>query len=258
MNTHGHAPDERLDRLSSTERDLLRLLGEGHTAKSIAALTGLSPAAVNERFRAARRKTGLGSSREIARLILAQENRDDFIGLVPALDPRPASPRADAPRRRVRIDRWRYPMIIAALGAVAVLAEQSVRTEAPPPSPLARVVLADETRAPNIAELHGQVSSEPADPDWAPGAEAALRAAYLSLPDFDRIFAQTTVRCGASLCAILAATPNDADVDGFTAIIQTLQQTRPPEGLAFVTSRFGTSAGGTTPLTYAAYFRRED
>ena len=54
-----------LSRLNEAERRLLRLLAEGHTAKSIATELGTSPAAVNERLREARRKTGVGSSREL-------------------------------------------------------------------------------------------------------------------------------------------------------------------------------------------------
>ncbi|MEG3089691.1 helix-turn-helix transcriptional regulator [Sphingomonas sp. PB4P5] len=71
--------------LSDTERSILLLLAEGHTAKSIAAEMGASVPAVNERLREARRKTGVGSSRELARLLrgAAPENRDDKIGVVP-------------------------------------------------------------------------------------------------------------------------------------------------------------------------------
>lgn len=58
-----------LSRLSEGERRVLLLLAEGHTAKSIAAETGLSVHAVNERLREARGKTGLGSSRELARML---------------------------------------------------------------------------------------------------------------------------------------------------------------------------------------------
>jgi hypothetical protein len=36
---------------------------------------------VNERLRGARRKTGVGSSRELARMFAAQENRDELIGV---------------------------------------------------------------------------------------------------------------------------------------------------------------------------------
>src|SRR5215217_5498922 len=90
-----------VDRLTETERDILRLLGQGHTAKSIAVLRSLSVAAVNERLRASRRKTDVSSSRELARLLATQENRDDFIGLAANPTTPPMSPRPDAaPTRR--------------------------------------------------------------------------------------------------------------------------------------------------------------
>jgi DNA-binding CsgD family transcriptional regulator len=69
-----------LSRLSDAERRALLLLAQGHTAKSAADLLGASEAAVNERLREARRKTGVGSSRELARLV-AQESRDEKIGV---------------------------------------------------------------------------------------------------------------------------------------------------------------------------------
>jgi DNA-binding CsgD family transcriptional regulator len=62
-----------LSRLNDAERRVLRLLAEGHTAKSVATELGTTLAAVNERLREARRKTGVGSSRELARLLKAQE-----------------------------------------------------------------------------------------------------------------------------------------------------------------------------------------
>jgi DNA-binding CsgD family transcriptional regulator len=67
--------------LNDAERGALELLAEGHTVKSIADLTGRSVAAINERLREARRKTGVGSSRELARLLKAQKNRDEKIDL---------------------------------------------------------------------------------------------------------------------------------------------------------------------------------
>lgn len=70
-----------LSRLNEAERTVLRLLAQGHTAKSIANLIGTTPAAVNERLREARRKTGLGSSRELARLLRAHENRHEQMGV---------------------------------------------------------------------------------------------------------------------------------------------------------------------------------
>lgn len=67
--------------LNDREREVLRLLAAGHTAKSIAAQLGRSETSINERLRTARRKTGIGSSRELARLLEAQENSDKKIDL---------------------------------------------------------------------------------------------------------------------------------------------------------------------------------
>lgn len=62
-----------LDRLSERERQALRLLASGHDGKSIAAALDISVHTVNERLREARRKIGVSSSREAARLLLAWE-----------------------------------------------------------------------------------------------------------------------------------------------------------------------------------------
>lgn len=66
--------DPELSRLSPGERQILQLLAEGHTIKSIAVELGSTETALQERLRGARRKTGLGSSRELARLLRARED----------------------------------------------------------------------------------------------------------------------------------------------------------------------------------------
>ena len=102
-----------LSRLNDAERRVLRLLAAGHTAKSIADATGTSVNAVNERLREARRKTGAGSSRELARALAdAQENRDEFPGVAEGPDDPPAPPGKPARSRRG----------IVLLGALAMLA----------------------------------------------------------------------------------------------------------------------------------------
>lgn len=78
-----HLPPGAFDSLTDAEQAILRLLTAGHTVKSIAASLGRSEASINERLRDARRKTGVGSSRELARLLAAQENRDRKIDLSP-------------------------------------------------------------------------------------------------------------------------------------------------------------------------------
>ncbi|OYQ27198.1 hypothetical protein CHU93_10675 [Sandarakinorhabdus cyanobacteriorum] len=59
--------------LTPKEQETLRLLAQGHDAKSIARHLGLSVHTINERLRDARRKLGTGSSREAARLLMAAE-----------------------------------------------------------------------------------------------------------------------------------------------------------------------------------------
>jgi len=61
--------------------EILRLLVAGHTVKTIAARLGGSETAINERLRSARRKTGVGSSRELARLLDRQKTCDENIDL---------------------------------------------------------------------------------------------------------------------------------------------------------------------------------
>ncbi len=61
------------DALTDKEKDALRLLLRGHDAKSSARELGLSVHTVNERLREARRKLGVTSSREAARVLMAAE-----------------------------------------------------------------------------------------------------------------------------------------------------------------------------------------
>lgn len=77
--------------LNDKEVEVLRMLAAGHTVKSIAATLGKSEASINERLRDARRKTGVGSSRELARQLAAQKIWDEEIDLSPS-DPSAETP----------------------------------------------------------------------------------------------------------------------------------------------------------------------
>jgi DNA-binding CsgD family transcriptional regulator len=80
--------------LTAKEREILHLLAAGHTVKSIASRLGKSEPSINERLRDARRKTGVSSSRELARLLAAQKNCDEKIDLATDSSlPDPAVPR---------------------------------------------------------------------------------------------------------------------------------------------------------------------
>ncbi len=72
---------EHLRTLSAREKEVLRLLLTGHDAKSVAKSLDLSVHTVNERLRDARRKLGVSSSREAARLMAAvEEEGPNFLG----------------------------------------------------------------------------------------------------------------------------------------------------------------------------------
>ncbi len=125
-----------LDLLTEQERDLLRLLAQGHTAKTIAHSRGLSVNVVNERLRSARRKTGAVSSRELARLVAKQpssepqENRNRFFGVDDQVSgdhgsrPRPAT---GAGFGRL----WGMVMIVGVLGAAGLIAYATSGAEPP-------------------------------------------------------------------------------------------------------------------------------
>jgi DNA-binding CsgD family transcriptional regulator len=83
--------------LSDKELEVLRLLADGHTVKSISAQLERSEASINERLREARRKTGVGSSRELARLLAAQKIWDRKIDLSLRA---PSSEAASVPRKK--------------------------------------------------------------------------------------------------------------------------------------------------------------
>ena len=85
------------DALTDKELEILRLLAGGHTVKSIAARLDRSEASINERLREARRKTGVGSSRELARQLDAQKIWDKNIDLSPG---EPSAEEPSVPRRK--------------------------------------------------------------------------------------------------------------------------------------------------------------
>jgi DNA-binding CsgD family transcriptional regulator len=85
--------------LTDKELEILRLLTAGHTVKSIAVRLGRSEASINERLRDARRKTGIGSSRELARRLASQKVWDKNIDLSTQSSPTDEAVQPLIPRR---------------------------------------------------------------------------------------------------------------------------------------------------------------
>jgi DNA-binding CsgD family transcriptional regulator len=261
-----------LDRLNEAERDILLLLAQGHTAKSIASLRGVTTAAVNERLRSARRKTGVGSSRELARFVIAQENRDDLIGLS---DPPSSIQTSLVPTHRSRASsqRWRLPMAAAVLIAAAILAQQtSVAPTVPPAprrpiSPAAEALLAPRSPQPDISALHAEVMNGGVDPAWSAATETALRRIYGqaiapgSLASFD-------VTCSASLCEALGVGRPGLVSDAVTVFTDAVQGPDVNSAVGavglhsvmngFTVTRDNAANGEPSVLIFAAYWRRID
>lgn len=186
-----------LDALNPAERETLALLAQGHTAKSIASLTGRSVASVNERLREARRKAGMGSSRELARLLAAQENQDEQMGVAPLPPAAPVPPPRSAPRRAGSASIGVLVMTIAAFIAAAMLlpGQQDAPAAA---DPLLRGLV--QRPADTGEGYYRRLRAETRDQAWAPQAEARLRARFLAIPGVaaDRL----RVTCGATLCEV--------------------------------------------------------
>jgi DNA-binding CsgD family transcriptional regulator len=225
-----------LSRLNEAERRVLWLLAEGHTAKSIAAELGTTTSAVNERLREARRKTGVGSSRELARRFKAQEIRHEQIGVGKrrpfdaALAPTDAEPW----RPQTGVFAMVALFLVAAVGAAALMTQQPSATGnapainasgSPVEDPLFTSIFAEQdptklfTSPPKtkkdfdrevagegyramLRQFHGKVHSEPRDPAWAARIESSLRAAFISIPNVGVKGTELRVLCASSLCEI--------------------------------------------------------
>jgi DNA-binding CsgD family transcriptional regulator len=158
------------DTLTEKEKDALRLLLRGHDAKSSARELGLSVHTVNERLRDARRKLGVTSSREAARVLMAAET-PETLGDKPLGDAPEGAAAASMAASATRRKAGPRPAVIL-VGVVAmslVLAALFL-----PASPLSVMAPA--------ATIETVAGAEPAAPTEA---EAAARAAdhFLALID---------------------------------------------------------------------------
>ena len=189
-----------LSRLNDAERRVLLLLAEGHTAKSIANTTGSTPTAVNERLREARRKTGVGSSRELARLLKAQENRPEQIG-VGRLRTMPISSTQQGaeplrPRAGVIV---MSTILIIGVAVAAVLASQ---TASAPTNEIDPLIGSPLTSGPDPAVLHARVRREGRDARWALPMETAIQARVMQIPLLGKNGNVLRVTCATDLCEI--------------------------------------------------------
>lgn len=255
-----------LDRLNEAERQVLLLLAEGHTAKSVANELGSTPAAVNERLREARRKTGVGSSRELARLLKSQEIRHDEMGV--ELSPSIADgPRQDAAPWRRRMGVVVMPvLLLGVIGAVALASDT--------PSPEANVVdpifgaIPSSQDAPDI--VYKKLRAEPRDAVWAPKAEQILKNRFAQIDRVGKPPALFRVLCGSTICEVMgsidAPEPKREEADDpKTPLNKTMRELQDlplfndlkAKGLVRGSAMFGGTAPGTKQMAYVMYFGRE-
>lgn len=137
-----------LSALTEKEKETLRLLLRGHDAKSSARELGLSVHTVNERLRDARRKLGVTSSREAARVLSEHEQSPPELfgdkALRDAAAPQgghslpPASDRRGGGHGAGRYRAWlvggMFAMMIVAMVAALALAGGEAGVETAPPA----------------------------------------------------------------------------------------------------------------------------
>ena len=217
----GHGPDSTdFERLNPAERSDLILLAQGHTAKSIANLTGRSVGAVNERLREARRKTGMGSSRELARIVAAQENRDELIGVARATIADPDDGKSAALRGRIVKGVTLMSLVLATAAAIAFAAQPAPQTAPVDPNGSDAAVLANE---PTPRALHDKLTAETRDAAWAAPVEVALGQWFATAPGVAGTAQVSRVRCGATLCEVVGSFAPGLSGDRINGAMQPMQ-----------------------------------
>ena len=192
-----------LSRLNAAERQVLWLLSEGHTAKSIANAIGTTQATVNERLREARRKTGVGSSRELARSLKAQENRYKLIGIGNARGPGAplCQPDAEIWRPRTGVVAMVGLLTLTIAGAAALLTQvgptDALRSNGEMITDPDLGVFQSE----GPAWLYPLIRKEDRDPSWAPVTERTLRDRYSAVL-FYGTKPQMRIMCRTRTCEV--------------------------------------------------------
>lgn len=198
-----------ISQLNENEREILRLLAQGHTAKSIASVTGRSVSSVNERLREARRKTGIGSSRTLSRTFVTQENRDNIIGVDDGEQPAPELLEAAGPSRSVLFRGVAMTIIAAiALAAGAYLLQSASPVQQLPDQKdwsdpaKADPLLSGSYSGPLPSQRYAMLRAEKRDAVWADATERALIARYAILLRKYGVRQPVRALCGETTCEI--------------------------------------------------------
>jgi DNA-binding CsgD family transcriptional regulator len=198
-----------LSRLSAAERQALRLLAEGHTVKSIATAIGSTPATVNERLREARRKTGVGSSRELARSLKAQENRYNLIGMGNArrLGAPLSQPDAETWRPQTGVSAMIGLLTLTAAGAAALLTQAQPANELRSNPQMITDPDLGTFAVDGPAWLYPMIRKEARDPNWAAVAERTLRERYATVLFYGTKPQTRRIMCRTRTCEVAVSIP---------------------------------------------------
>jgi DNA-binding CsgD family transcriptional regulator len=242
-----------LSRLSTAERQALRLLADGHTVKSIANAIGSTPAAINERLREARRKTGVGSSRELARSLKAQENRYNLIGMGNArwIGGTFSQPDAEIWRPRTGVLAMIGLLTLTAAAAAAFLTHTGPANE-----PTSQVITDPDLgifHAEGPAWLHPMIRKEARDPNWAPVAERTLRERYATVI-FYGTKPRTRIMCRTRTCEVAVSIPTIEPKSTYGQAEASIVKDMRRKGLIQAGSIVSTNT--KSRLFYLAYFLR--
>lgn len=248
-----------LSELTSAEVEILDLLAQGHTVKSVAAATGTTTGSVNERLRSARRKTGATSSRELARLVHNRKIVNTKIGVAErAQSAPPTLPGTATPEARGRRRGKAFAMIgvlVAVLAGTALWdrGEGISTNQSADPTGKSEFVFS----SPSPLELHQRVGREPRDSDWSDKTETQLRAVYRSLPGPGGE-QPITVRCATTICEVRGALPLKAELSQQWMEVlqgQSLHERVEKIGLKTESQAFGNATPGA-PSEFVAYWSR--
>jgi DNA-binding CsgD family transcriptional regulator len=163
-----------LSALTAKEKEALRLLGQGHDAKSIARHLGLSVHTINERLRDARRKLATGSSREAARLLIAAEAPKNSLDMALGAAMPPASAQSALHQPAARTPRTRPGWQTGAVAMTFALSLAAILAMALPANPSAPSA--------NTATLIATLS-EPAPVTTGESPPVAAARRFLALVD---------------------------------------------------------------------------